>query len=100
MRILENAYALIIGVDNDQKTDIFLKDAKAFYDVISNESLCGYKKENITLLLDKDATTENIVGALDNYIEKWMKMPLFAFLFRSWRLLRRSLIFIALLSIF
>lgn len=70
MRILENAYALIIGVDNDQKTDIFLKDAKAFYDVISNESLCGYKKENITLLLDKDATTENIVGALDNYIEK------------------------------
>ena len=69
-RTLENAFALIIGIDNEQKTDIFVKDAKAFYDVLSNESLCGYKKENITLLLDKDATTENIVGALDNYIEK------------------------------
>lgn len=70
MRTLENAYALIIGVDNEQKTDIFLKDAKAFYDVLSDEALCGYKKENITLLLDKDATTENIIGALDNYIDK------------------------------
>jgi len=70
MRTLENAYALIIGVDNEQKTDIFQKDAKAFYDVLSDETLCAYKKENITLLLDKDATSENIVGALDNYIEK------------------------------
>lgn len=70
MRTLENAYALIIGVDNEQKTDIFQKDAKSFYDVLSNEALCGYKEENITLLLDQDATSENIVGALDNYIEK------------------------------
>jgi pimeloyl-ACP methyl ester carboxylesterase len=70
MRSLENAYALIIGVDNEQKTDIFLKDANAFYDVLSDETLCGYNKKNITLLLDKEATTENIVGALDNYIEK------------------------------
>jgi len=70
MRTLENAYALIIGVDNEQKTDIFLKDAKAFYEVLSDEALCGYKKENITLLLDKDAITENIVGALDKYIER------------------------------
>ncbi len=70
MRSLKNAYALIIGVDNEQKTDIFLKDANAFYDVLSDETLCGYNKKNITLLLDKEATTENIVGALDNYIEK------------------------------
>ena len=70
MRTLDNAYALIIGVDNEQKTDIFQKDASAFYNVLSDEQLCGYKKENITLLLDKDATSENIVGSLDNYIEK------------------------------
>ncbi|NOY47429.1 MAG: hypothetical protein GXO84_04360 [Chlorobi bacterium] len=70
MRTLENAYALIIGVDNEQKTDIFLKDARAFYNVLSDKQLCGYKKENITLLLDKDATSENIVCALDNYIKK------------------------------
>ena len=70
MRTLNNAYALIIGVDNQQKTDIFIKDAKAIYDVLSNEALCGYKKENITLILDKEATTTNIIDALDNYIKK------------------------------
>jgi pimeloyl-ACP methyl ester carboxylesterase len=70
MRKLDNAYALIIGVDNEQKTDIFQKDAKAIYEVLSDETLSGYKKENITLLLDKEAITENIIGALDNYINK------------------------------
>tara|TARA_R110002073_G_scaffold271828_2_gene435381 strand:- start:7248 stop:9491 length:2244 start_codon:yes stop_codon:yes gene_type:complete len=70
MKKLENAYALIIGVDNKQEQDIFLKDAQAMYDVLTNETLCGYKKENITLLLDKEAITENIIGALDNYIQK------------------------------
>ena len=70
MRKLDNAYALIIGVDNEQKTDIFQKDAQAIYDVLSDETLSGYKKENITILLDKDAITENIIGALDNYIDK------------------------------
>ena len=44
MRTLDNAYALIIGVDNEQKTDIFQKDASAFYNVLSDEQLCGYKK--------------------------------------------------------
>lgn len=70
MRKLDNAYALIIGVDNKQEQEIFLKDAQAMYDVLTDETLCGYKKENITLLLDKEAITENIIGALDNYIKK------------------------------
>ena len=39
MRQLENAYALIIGVDNAKKVDIFLKDAQAMYDVLSDEAL-------------------------------------------------------------
>jgi len=70
MRKLENAYALIIGVDNKQEQEIFLKDAQAMYDVLTDETLCGYKKENITLLLDKEAITKNIIGALDDYIKK------------------------------
>ena len=70
MNQLENAYALIIGVDNEQKQPQVLKDARAISDILSDKVKCGYKKENITLLLDKEATTENIIGAIDNFINK------------------------------
>lgn len=70
MNQLENAYALVIGVDNDQKTKQVLRDAQAIYDVLCNQELCGYKKENITLLLDTKATTESINEALDDIIAK------------------------------
>jgi len=69
MSKLDNAYALIIGVDYEQVNQQVQRDAKAIYKILSNEKLCGYKKENITLLLDKKATTENIIGALDHFIE-------------------------------
>jgi pimeloyl-ACP methyl ester carboxylesterase len=69
MSKLDNAYALIIGVDYEQENKQVMRDAKAIYKILSNEKLCGYKKENITLLLDKKATTENIIGALDHFIE-------------------------------
>lgn len=70
MRKLDNAFALIIGVDNEQKTTQVLRDAQAIYDVLTNQELCGYKKENITLLLDKEATTDSINSAIDNYIDE------------------------------
>lgn len=70
MSQLENAYALIIGVDNEQKQPQVLRDATAISDILSDEVHCGYKKENITLLLDKEATTENIIGAIDNFIDR------------------------------
>lgn len=70
MRTFDNAYALIIGVDSYQKTDIFIKDAQAMYNVLSDTTLCGYNKKNITLLLDQNATTANILKALDYYTEK------------------------------
>jgi len=70
MRKLNNAFALIIGVDNEQKQPQVQKDAIAISEMLSDELLCGYKKENITLLLDTEATTENITGALDNFIAK------------------------------
>ena len=67
MSKLENAYALIIGVDFKQATDSVIKDAKAIYRVLSNEKLCGYKKENIKLLVDKKASKDNILEALDYF---------------------------------
>lgn len=70
MNKLDKAYALIIGVDFKQKTPQPLRDAQAIYDVLSDEVLCGYKKENIILLLDGDATMQGIFDALDTIIEK------------------------------
>jgi len=70
MSKLENAYALIIGTDYLQEAPNVVKDAKAVYRILSNEELCGYKKENIKLLVDNKATTKNIMDALDYFINK------------------------------
>ena len=69
MNSLDNAYALIIGVDFKQKTPQPLRDAQAIYDVLSDDVLCGYKKENITLLLDDQATMQGMFDALDKVIK-------------------------------
>lgn len=69
MSKLDNAYALIIGVDFKQLTNQVIKDAKAIHRILSKEELCGYKKENIKLLVDKKATKDNILGALDFFIK-------------------------------
>jgi pimeloyl-ACP methyl ester carboxylesterase len=70
MTHLENAYALIIGVDYKQKTESVLKDAQSIYNVLSNKELCGYKEENISLLLDSEATCKRIIDEIDNLILK------------------------------
>lgn len=70
MTAIDNAYALIIGVDFKQKTDSVLKDAQSIYDVLSDEELCGYKKDNIKLLLNEEATCKNINDALDDFVSK------------------------------
>ena len=69
MRTLDNAYALIIGVDYKQEMEQVQHDAIAINNILSDKSLCGYKEENIILLLDKDATMQNIMDALDKLIE-------------------------------
>ena len=68
MRKFENAYALIIGVDYEQDPDLteqVQRDAKAIYDVLTDQKLCGYDNENISILLDKDANRNNIIAELD-----------------------------------
>ncbi len=70
MRKFENAYALIIGVDFEQNAPTVQRDAKAIYDVLTDEKLCGYDKENISLLIDKDATCKTIMDELDKIISK------------------------------
>ena len=70
MNKLENAFALIIGVDYEQETETVQRDAQAIYDVLTDEKLCGYDKENVTLLIDKDATVKNILKSLKKIIAK------------------------------
>ncbi len=70
MSQIENAYALIIGVDYKQKTESVLKDAQSIYNLLSNEKLCGYKKDNISLLLDDKATMKGILDELDDIVAK------------------------------
>lgn len=70
MNHLDNAYALIIGVDYKQKTKSVLKDAQSIYNILTDEELCGYKEDNISLLLDGDATMNRILSELDNIVEK------------------------------
>ena len=65
---LEHAYALLIGVGND--LPITVNDATAIYNILIDPELSGYKKENIKLLTEKEATRDGILSALDELISK------------------------------
>ncbi len=63
------AYAVIIGVAHYRNPGIpglnyTVNDAKSLYDVLTDPNYGGFKKENVTLLTDQDATTSNIKKAI------------------------------------
>ncbi|MCW9036839.1 hypothetical protein, partial [Altibacter sp.] len=64
---LDKAYAILIGVGADLPASV--EDARAIYDLLSDPNLAGYKKENITLLTEEQATRDNILKAFDALIE-------------------------------
>lgn len=68
MSELSNAFALVIGVGNDLPASA--EDARAIYNILVDEELAGYKKENITLLVDGDATNTRIIEALDDLVKR------------------------------
>jgi len=67
---MDNAHALIIGIANYRTIhplpQTVLKDAKDIYDVLVNPNYCGYKRENVQLLLDQEATGDAIRQALSD----------------------------------
>jgi len=69
MSQLDNAYALIIGVDFEQHMPQVIQDAQDIYDALIDENICGYKKENVFLLLDDKAKTQDILDALDHLVK-------------------------------
>lgn len=57
-------FALIIGInkyDNLNNLEYAVNDARSIYDILIDK--LGYKKENIKLILDDDATKTNIMNA-------------------------------------
>ena len=68
MSTLDNAYAILIGVGADLPASV--RDAKAIKRILADKELAGYKKENITLLVNKDVTAKNILKAFDDLISK------------------------------
>jgi len=67
---MDNAHALVIGIANYQTINLLpqtvLKDAKDIYGVLVNPNYCGYKTENVKLLLDQEATGDAIRQALSD----------------------------------
>ncbi len=58
----------MIGVGHDLPESV--KDAQAVYDILVNPKLAGYKKENITLLVEKQAVRKKILKAFKDLIAK------------------------------
>ncbi|MBT8317826.1 MAG: hypothetical protein HKP59_09365 [Lutibacter sp.] len=67
MKKLENAYALIIGVE-DPELNTYI-DAKAIYDILIDENLSGYDPNNIILVTGKESTKQHILDAFDKLQE-------------------------------
>lgn len=63
MNSLENAFALIIGI-GDPKLDTSI-DVQAIYDILIDEKLSGYKKENVILISGENSTREDIFRGFD-----------------------------------
>lgn len=67
MRVLDNAYALLIGIGADLKASV--TDAVAIQNLLIDPAYCGYKEENIVLLTEDKATKQGILDGLDKLIQ-------------------------------
>ncbi|MBF0316952.1 MAG: caspase family protein [Nitrospirae bacterium] len=67
---IKNRYALVVGIGNFKyrirKLDYAKKDASDFYRYLVDPSRGGFSKNNTTILLNEDATRDNIANALAN----------------------------------
>ncbi len=68
MFLLDNAYALVVGIANYQSInrlpETVLKDARDICELLKSPQHCGYLSENVELLLDAEATRSGLSAAL------------------------------------
>lgn len=69
MEAMQNAHALVIGIANyhsiNKLPETVLKDARDVGALLVDPSYCGYPVDNVSVLLDGEATRNNILAALD-----------------------------------
>ena len=65
---LTNAYALLIGVGDEELDTV--DDAIDLSNILKDSTLAGYSEENVILVTGKDATREGILNAFDQLISK------------------------------
>ncbi|MEE8349789.1 MAG: SUMF1/EgtB/PvdO family nonheme iron enzyme [Acidobacteriota bacterium] len=65
-------YALLIGISKYANATIDLSfaenDAQSLYDLLLDPEIGAYKKENIRLLVDENATRKNIMSSLNSWL--------------------------------
>lgn len=73
-RRFENAYALLIAVDQNREAAAALPavaaDARALYDVLVHPQRCAYRPDNVRLLTGAESTRQGILAGLDWLAER------------------------------
>ncbi|SFR34140.1 PGAP1-like protein [Robiginitalea myxolifaciens] len=69
MSQLNNAHALLIGIDYEDGLDT-RGDAKDLAAMLTDPTRCGYPEENVSLLLGEEADRKGILNAFDKLIER------------------------------
>ena len=79
----ENTYALIVGIDEYKMNALWYckNNARAFYDFLRSESGGSVPAENICMLLDSQATKENIIANAEKLFAKANKKDRVIFYF-------------------
>lgn len=74
MPAMDNAHALVVGIANYERINSLpptvLKDAQDIHGLLIDPQHCGYPKENVQLLLDKQATLKAFRGALSDLAKR------------------------------
>lgn len=65
--MMSSSHALVVGIANYQKIkplpETVLKDANDIYQLLISPEYCGYQPNNVQLLLDTEATQQNLLQA-------------------------------------
>ena len=82
----KDAYALVVGIATYKdpkipKLNYTTHDAKAIFDLLVDPDMAGFKKENVKIFLDEEATSFNIKDAISNWLFKNAKEDSIVFIF-------------------
>ena len=82
----KDAYALVVGIATYKdpkipKLNYTTHDANAIFDLLVDPDMAGFKKENVKIFMDEEATLFNIKDAISNWLFKNAKEDSIVFIF-------------------